>query len=166
MMTKTLPGLSSYLFREDGEVIGLRSGAPLAGGTDKDGYRKFVLIDDSGERRHLRRASLICTAYHGDRPGGMVVRHLDGSRTNDSAINLAWATQADNIADKVVHGTRQIGPLNNRTKLTLDQVAYIRAHPEKTYRGLAQELGVTTGAISGVRGGKTWAWTDGVAGPR
>ena len=159
MEIRRLPGLSRYAFRADGEIIG-RAGRPLRGGLDKDGYRKFVLIGDDGKRRYVRRASLICEAFHGPRPYGAVVRHLDGSKTNDAPSNLAWGTQSENMADKVRHGTHQIGVRNGNHRLTVEQVRYIRAHPQKTYRELAAELGVSTGAIFGVRKGLTWRWLD------
>src|SRR5262245_3175163 len=116
---KELPEFSGYLFRSDGEVISMArlKGRALRGGVDKDGYRKFVLIDDSGKRRHVRRASMICEAFHGPRPIGMTVRHLDGSRTDDAASNLAWGTQKENIGDKYRHGTIRLGEDHPASKL-------------------------------------------------
>ena len=108
--------------------------------------------------QHARRAVLVCRAFHGEKPEGMTVRHLDGNNTNDRPYNLAWATQRVNQADKITHGTSLRGSRNHRTKLTEDDVRFIRAHPERAYLDLAAELGVTHGAISGVRSGKTWAW--------
>ena len=159
METRYLRRFSRYGLRADGQIVGV-SGAVINGGVGKDGYRKFVLIDDDGKRRYIRRASLVCEAFHGPRPSGFVVRHLDGSKTNDTASNLRWSSQSENMADKLIHGTWQIGNRNGNTKLTREQVEYIRAHPEKTYRGLAAELGVTTGAIRGVRKGLTWRWLN------
>jgi hypothetical protein len=58
MEKRQLPGLSRYLLWSHGEIESVRTGEYLHGGLDKDGYRKFVLIDDDGRRRYIRRASL------------------------------------------------------------------------------------------------------------
>ena len=43
-MDAMIHGLSKYIFRDDGEVVSHWGLSPriLAGGRDKDGYRKFV----------------------------------------------------------------------------------------------------------------------------
>ena len=166
MTTKTVPGFSKYLMRSDGEVVSHHRTKPrvLTGGTDKDGYRKFVLIDDAGVRRYVRRAMLIFAAFHGPRPAGLNVRHLDGSRTNDAPINLCWGTQAENIADKWRHGTAQIGERCSRHKLTEAQVREIRANPSFPSSHFALRFGVRRETIWNVRRRRSWAWmpADGI----
>jgi len=55
---------------------------------------------------HSRRVhSLVAAAFHGARPEGAQVRHLDGSKVNNAASNLAWGTIQENMRDKVEHGT-------------------------------------------------------------
>lgn len=158
MEERSIPGLSRYRFREDGAVISLWHGrAALSGGTDKDGYRKFVLIDDLGRRRYLRRASLICTAFLGPRPLRQEVRHLDGSRTNDAIDNLTWGTQAENIADKQRHGTTPRGATHGQTKLTKEDVQAIRNSTD-SHAVTARKYGVSKPTISGVRARRTWRW--------
>ena len=164
MELKQLPGLSRYAFRSDGEVISHWGKEPktLAGGQDKDGYRKFVLIDDMGARRYVRRASLICAAFHGPRPKGKEVRHIDGSKTNDAPSNLSWATHAENCADKAMHGTSQRGAVNGNAKLTQDQA---KAAKSRIARGdscaeIAKGFGVSKSTIFNIKYGKTWAWLD------
>lgn len=160
METRTIPGLSKYLVREDGEVISFwgEEPRPLVGGADKDGYRKMVLIDDSGKRRHVRRASLVCQAFHGPRPAGMVVRHYDGTRTNDSAANLSWATASENWQDKWRHGTASAGSRCHRSVLTEDDVRYIRANPHESIKDISRRLGKSRYAIGFARRGKSWKW--------
>jgi len=162
MEHKTLPGLSKYTFRSDGEVISHwgKEQAVLKGGTDKDGYRKFVLIDDMGGRRYVRRASLICAAFHGPRPRGHEVRHIDGSRQNDAPSNLAWGTHRENCADKAIHGTSQRGKLNGNSKITEAQARRVleRLAAGDTVSRIAKDLGVSRAAIYSIKNGTTWAW--------
>lgn len=44
---------------------------------------------------------LVCEAWHGARPPGMVARHLDDVKSHVSPDNLAWGTVTDNAVDAV-----------------------------------------------------------------
>lgn len=127
---------------------------PLKGGLDKDGYRHLVVC--TGGRRFTRKiATLVCVAFHGPRPAGAVVRHLDGSRTNNRATNLAWSTQKENIGDKVRHGTHQIGERHPRAKLTEDAVRDIRSSDESA-QVMADRYKVKRVTIYAVRSRRLW----------
>jgi hypothetical protein len=156
----TLPGFSKYRVREDGEIVSLWKGAPriLKGGTDKDGYRKFILIDDEGTRRYMRRATMVCTAFHGPRPEGMTVRHGDGSRTNDSKANLSWATHSVNCMDKLAHGTAQRGERNGRVVISEAAAHRIKAMLTLPTREIAREMGVAKHIVDNIRYGNSWGW--------
>ena len=155
MIWKTCAIAPEYEVSAFGEIRSKYTGRPLVGGIDKDGYRKLVLCT-AGARKHARISALVCEAFHGPRPAGHVVRHLDGSRTNDAAANLAWGTQAENIGDKVAHGTNQIGERHPRAKLTESAIREIRAWIGP-YAPIAARFGVTTGTISAIRTKRIWA---------
>lgn len=159
MIKKQLPGLSKYLIRSDGEIESLWFEPKiLEGGTDKDGYKKFVLIDDMGCRRYVRRASLVCCAFHGPRPAKMTVRHKDGTRTNDCESNLGWATQSVNCRDKIEHGTHQKGSKNGNSKITEDDARRIKAMAGTPALEVAELIGCTKNIVNNIRYGKSWAW--------
>lgn len=143
-----------YMVSNLGQIKSAYTNRPLVGGLDKNGYRKLVLCT-GGRRIHRRVCALVCTAFHGDRPPGMVTRHLNGTKTDDSASNLAWSTQAENIADKVAHGTAQVGAKHPRAILTEDAVRYIRSS-QAPCRELMTQFGVSKDAIYSVRNGRTW----------
>jgi hypothetical protein len=48
---------------------------------------------------------LIAETFHGPRPEGMVVRHLNGNPLDNRAENLRWGTYTENNLDAVAHGT-------------------------------------------------------------
>jgi hypothetical protein len=156
----TLPGLSKYRIREDGEVITLWPTEPrvLRGGTDKDGYRKFVLIDDDGARRYMRRCVMACTAFHGPRPDGMTVRHGDGTRQNDSKTNLSWSTHSVNCMDKLAHGTTQRGDQNGNAVITEAEARQIKSNLHMPTPKLVAWLGVRRHVVNNIRYGNSWGW--------
>lgn len=47
---------------------------------------------------------LVCEAFHGPRPEGAVVRHLNGDYVDNRPENLRWGTWAENTADMISHG--------------------------------------------------------------
>lgn len=128
MQEKWIPGFEgSYAVDSDGNLISYKRNRRtfLIGGIDKDGYRKAILCMD-GKRRYLRVASLIAAAFIGERPQGMVVRHIDGNLLNNRPENLAYSTQKENIADKELHGTMLRGEKHRSSKVNSFQVFEIR----------------------------------------
>jgi hypothetical protein len=157
----TLAGFSKYVIRRDGEIVSLwgRNPRVLTGGRDKDGYRKFVLIDDAGERRYMRRAIMVCTAFHGPRPEGMTVRHYpDGTRTNDAATNLSWAPHSVNCQDKLEHGTAQRGTNNGNATITEAAARRIKEMVGIPAGKVAAEIGCTKHVVNNIRSGSSWRW--------
>ena len=55
-----------------------------------------------------------------------VVAHNDGSRTNNHARNLRWATQRENLRDCRGHGTALLGVRNPMSRLDEVDVKSIR----------------------------------------
>lgn len=69
----------------------------LPGHNDTDGYLRI-----SGGKRGARALSvhhLVASVFLGPRPEGAVVRHLNDTKTDNRASNLAYGTRADNWAD-------------------------------------------------------------------
>lgn len=76
-----------------------------------------------GKQRKVPIHFLVALAFHGPRPDGAEVRHLDGTRNNNVPSNLAWGTHAENMADAVRHGT------SKRPRLSLERGACVHGHP-------------------------------------
>ncbi|WP_026931183.1 NUMOD4 motif-containing HNH endonuclease [Glycomyces tenuis] len=96
-----------YDVADTGEVRSLlrRSPRTLRPGKDACGYPLVVLTDVDGRRRTRRVHTLVAEAFHGPRPHGMQVRHLNGVPADCRAENLAWGTASENIHDQVSHST-------------------------------------------------------------
>lgn len=71
----------------------------------KNGYYYIKLRLPSGKDTNPTLHSVLTAAFFGPRPGGLVVRHLDGNPQNNSLSNLAYGTPTENMDDSVRHGT-------------------------------------------------------------
>jgi hypothetical protein len=115
-----------------------------------------------GSRRSVLAHRVVYAWFHGEAPSGVLVRHLDGNRQNNSPSNLALGDNADNMRDAVEAGSfpgdHSRGELNTNAKLTASDVAGIRS----AYRGgekqvsLAKRFGVGQTNISEIVRRKTW----------
>lgn len=75
--------------------------------------------------------------------------------------HLRWATTAENMADKVAHGTDNRGEKNPLAKLTDDQVRSIRKmRGVKSESKIATEFGVSRSAIANIMQGNNWKYVQ------
>lgn len=88
-----------------GRVRSLKYGRArvLRPGVHPKGYHNHQLSMD-GTRVPATAHALVLAAFVGPRPGGLVVRHLDGNPANNALSNLAYGTDAENAADCLRHG--------------------------------------------------------------
>jgi hypothetical protein len=85
----------------------------------------------------------------------MECRHLDGDPANNALTNLAWGTRAENMHDKIRHGTERHGEEKANARLTAAQVHAIRLDARSS-RSVAVDYGVSHTTILGIRRGRTW----------
>lgn len=90
-------------------------------------YMGVILRDARGAQKRAYIHGLVAEAFHGPRPEGMEVRHLDGNRLNNDATNLRWGTRSQNMRDKERHGTAPRGERHPQAKLTEHDVREIRS---------------------------------------
>lgn len=77
---------------------------------DEDGYYFFA-----GERVHI----LVCTAFKGPRPSKEhTVDHLDGDKSNNTAVNLEWATKQEQSLNQGEHRPRATNQWRGRQVTT------------------------------------------------
>lgn len=167
---REIPGWPGYRIGSDGTIWSkLLSGGRMRkdwrrcfGAPDKDGYLKFILCRN-GFRRYVRIHVVILEVFRGPCPTGHVGAHDNGIKTDNRIDNLFWKTQAENIADKIRHGTAQRGDKASRRKLTEEQVRGIRRRwlaSEATQTSMASEYGVTVGAINAAIHGRNWRFIE------
>lgn len=71
------------------------------------GYLRVQL--SAGKSRDFFIHRLVLDAFEGPCPAGKEGCHNDGSRQNNAISNLRWGTRLQNMADKKLHGTEQLG---------------------------------------------------------
>jgi hypothetical protein len=165
-----IPGFSAYGASRDGGIWRVTRPARGPGAkrslpsrmclTDNGhGYLHVSLYADTGRRCTRVVHQLILMAFVGPGPPGYEARHLDGNRRNNSAVNLVWGTQNQNIQDRALHGTTACGERCGTAKLTADKVMAIRrryAEGGISQRALAAHNGVTHPTIRQIVTRTTW----------
>lgn len=144
-----------YLLSDDGRVFG-PSGQELTL-HERGKYLAFFQWRPEKKRMHPRNVhAAVCEAFHGPRPPGLVVRHLNGDCRDNRACNLEWGTRRENELDKFRHGTGRAGDRNGNSKLTDQQVAEIRRLKQAGMTGtqIASEFGVHSSTVYSICSGQ------------
>lgn len=149
---RPIPSAPGYLAGADGSIIGKR-GHPLKQGANLQGRPQFAHWIPGKGRRTADSHRAICEAFHGPCPAGMEVAHLNGNRADNRPANLQWKTRADNMADKIAHGTDNAGERHYACRISDEDVLKIRT---STARGvdLAARYGVSATYIYLLRTGR------------
>lgn len=104
--------------------------------------------------RTLQGNSFICEISHGPRPDKHEAAHSCGVRLCINPRHLRWATAKENSADRLLHGTHQLGERNHSAKITADQARLIKR--SDNWRELAKEVGISEGQARHIRRGLYW----------
>jgi hypothetical protein len=81
------------------------------------GYYGIHVVSGGRTRMMLVHRLMAMTFLPAPSEGQTVVRHLSGNPADNRPENLAWGTQADNMADCVQHGRTLKGKKNPNAKL-------------------------------------------------
>lgn len=121
---------------------------PWTGQKNEKGYGRF------GETMAHRVAFEL---VHGPVPDGQIVRHRCDNPTCCNPGHLEPGSHKDNSADALERGRFAKGERHGNTKLTAEQVAYIRRNPDGLKQiALARQFGVSPSTLSYIRSGRTW----------
>jgi hypothetical protein len=90
MIFRTIAGCSQYQVSGGGVVQSRRRGSwqTLTGHLRKDGYRCYVLVEDSGRLRYSYGHDLVMLTFQGPTPPGKEVCFRDGDRSDCRLENL------------------------------------------------------------------------------
>lgn len=152
--------LARMIRRSDGTLQRVRERI-LRCAVDIEGYRRCTLRRN-GKKFSAHLHTFIALAFHGKRPAGKEVRHLDGKKKNCRSKNLKYGTPKQNWNDKVRHGATNRGERNARAAFRRSEVLAIRqqyaAGAGTGQAELAKSYGATRNTIHKIIHRKTWAW--------
>ena len=114
----------------------------------------YVYLKRDGVRISGHRYSYI--KHKGEIPDGMVVRHKCDVRNCINPDHLIIGTQADNVNDRVSRNRGACGEGINTSKLTTEQVEFIRNNDDMNGIELAKLFGVHNATIYRARNSESW----------
>lgn len=122
-----------------------------------DGHA-VINIDGIGVVRVARLVAL--TFYLMPPAGKRLVMHKNGNVSDNRADNICWASpkEISDLAHRLGWVPHPVGECLPTTKLTAEKVFVIREMLSAGYpkRAIAEEFGVTHGAIDGIKYRKSW----------
>lgn len=129
------------------------------GGKSRNGYG--VIQEGGRGSKNLSAHRVAYELVNGSIEEGRYILHSCDNRWCVNPAHLRAGTQSENIAEAYAK-KRKVAPVfygeaHPKSKLTADQVAYIRSHPEMKHTELASMFGLSPNCIRGVRIGRTWS---------
>jgi len=118
---------------------------------DKKGYG---VVGRNNKTIKAHRYALSLTT--GEMPDHLSALHTCDNPPCCNPSHLWWGTLGDNNADMKAKGRYRFGETHHRAILTEDQVRRIR-EDVRSNREIAQDYGVSRGAINSVRNGDNWS---------
>lgn len=162
---KPINGFFGYEVSDLGRVRTWLKGnpRPMNFETDKDGYKRVALRKD-GRYAHKLVHRLVAEAFIGPAPDGkQMCCHCDNNRANNVPSNLRWDDQKGNVADKLVHGTHQIGSTHPCATIDESKAREVKRALSKTGKRernrlvrAVQETGVSYHIVAGISSDKCW----------
>lgn len=83
---------------------GLRGGRILTTSLNNCGYPQATLMAPDRTRHQKLIHWLVSEAFRGPTPEGLIIRHLDDDKSNNTLGNLTFGTFSDNNADAIRNG--------------------------------------------------------------
>jgi hypothetical protein len=162
---RAIPGWPEYEISDRGGLRRIQAGQGARPGrllkpwrNRKTGYLEISLW--RGNRNHRTTVHhLVALTFLGKRPSAKhLVAHSDGNRENNHWTNLRWATQRENMADTVLHGTHNRGTRNGQAKLDEVCIAAIRkmALMDIPHRVAADGFGISRQTVGEIISRRRW----------
>lgn len=153
-----IPGYENlYLVNTMGEVMSMHSGKILKTRMTKGGYLYVNLYSRVGRKTHKIHA-LVALTFIGPRAEGLQINHKSGNKLDNRLSNLEYVTASENKLHAVNFLRRGIGEQHGRSKLYPNSISDIRKrlNDGESLASIGKRYGVTSGAISSIKQGRTW----------
>lgn len=126
----------------------------------------YGLIQDAPIKGKSRGKTLLAhrvsyQMHYGDLQSGDFVLHSCDNPQCTNPAHLRKGTQSENIKEAIEKRRKFVpnarGEQNPRSKLTEEQVRFIKSHPELGHKAIGDMFGLSLNCIRSVRIGRTWA---------
>lgn len=116
----------------------------------------YCYVKLKGKNYYIHR--LVATKYIPNPDNKPQVNHIDGNKDNNHVNNLEWTTAKENKAHAINHDLVANGEQICHTKLTEDDVRFIRQNAKKTIKvkDLAEMYHVSVKTIGDIINYRTW----------
>jgi hypothetical protein len=117
-----------------------------------------VRLQRDGQSHCVRVHRIVCKVFHGPQPSELhEVAHADGTKDNNAASNLRWATKSENALDRIAIGL----PAGSGTT-SIEQAKSIKRllGTDLMKKEIAAIVGVSKNVVSQIARGKSWAHLD------
>lgn len=119
--------------------------------TKCEGYL-FVALTAEGRKKRYGVHQLVLMAFRGMPLAGQLSRHLNSEPSDNQLDNLEWATQTENMQDRLARGLYAKGSRHPMAKLTDGQVSDIKTSCLSGV-AIAKKHGCGTSQVSRIRNG-------------
>ncbi len=143
--------MDDYFVSEEGEVFNIKWNRKVKPQPNGKGYLRFHV---AGKGYFVHRE--VALRYVPNPENKPHVNHKDGNKLNNRADNLEWVTNAENHLHAVKNGLLKTGEKCSWSKLTKENVLFIRQHPEIGLNELAKMFSVNRSTIKAVITRKSW----------
>ncbi len=131
-----------------------------SGDTSRAGYGSLWNKETS---RNVGAHRFSYIMFYGEIPASKYVLHSCDNKKCVNPLHLSLGDAKQNTQDAIKRGLRPAcaipiarGEENPKSKLTLEQVRFIRANPTLGHKAMADMFGLSPNCIRGVRIGRTW----------
>lgn len=152
---------TNYLVSNKGNVKSLYRNKLLTQCTDKYGY-KYVGIRYNNKTYQGLIHRLVAIAFIPNPEHKEQVNHIDGNKTNNSVINLEWATPQENMIhcyNTGLHDNRAISDKHGMNKYTIKQIKEIcnlLQENKLSINEIAKKTNVGHTTVNDIRNKKYW----------
>lgn len=145
--------LDDYDITRSGKVINKHTKREIKPQKNGKGYYRVGI-----GKKLLFVHRLVAEKYIPNPEGKPQVNHKDGDKTNNNVDNLEWVTNQENRNHAIKNSLHLTGEKCPWTKLTEEQVKFIRLHVEISSKEMASTFGISDSHVREIRRNESWKY--------